>query len=158
MYPLSSGCPSQALMHYRDDSQCSDRNLPLMTHESLPKSPPLVNTCHSNGPIVFFRVLSFTLPRDFQLKWSEDNQIGIGRKPHVRRYLAMPAILSRLSPDCRRLAVVKLANGAGCYSIVVATNRTTEDLERANDLEMIQSVQRVLGRTEPPAWYRPRRT
>ena len=95
---------------------------------------------------------------DFELKWAEDNQIGIGRKPHVRRDLALPAILSRLTLDCRRIAVVTLANGAGCYSIVIATNITVEDLERAKDLEMIQSVQRVLGTMKPPAWYRPRQT
>jgi len=141
-----------------DDSQGSDQKLPLMTCEFLPKSPPLTNTCRSNGPIVFFRVLSFPLLMDFELKWAEDNQIGIGKKPHVRRDLAMPAMLRRVSPDCRRLAVVKIANGAYCYSIVVATNGTAEDLERAKDLKMIQSVQRVLGITDPPAWYRPRRT
>ena len=95
---------------------------------------------------------------DFKLKWAEDNQIGLGRKPHVRRDLAVPAILSRLHPDCRRLAIVLLSNGAACYSIVVASNKTVKDLERAKDLEMIQSVQRVLGTTEPPAWYRPERT
>jgi hypothetical protein len=95
---------------------------------------------------------------DFELKWAEDNRIGIGKRPHVRRDLALPSILSRLSPDCRRIAVVRLDNGAGCFFIVVATNGTAEDLERAKDLEMIQSVQRVLGTMEPPAWYRPRRT
>ena len=98
------------------------------------------------------------MPMDFKLKWAEDNQIGLGRKPHVRRDLALPAILSRLTPDCRRIAVVPLSNGAGCYSIVVATNKSVEDLERAKDLEMIQSVQRVLGTKELPQWYRPRRT
>ena len=95
---------------------------------------------------------------DFELKWAEDNQIGIGRKPHVRRDLALPAILSRLTPDCRRVAVVTLANGAGCYSVVVATNKTVEDLERAKDLGMIRSVQRVLGTIESPVWYCPRPT
>ena len=95
---------------------------------------------------------------DFKLKWAENNQIGIGRKRHVRRDLALPAILSRLPPDCRRIAIVLLNNGAACYSIVVATNKTVEDLERAKDLEMIQSVQRVLGIVEAPAWYRPERT
>jgi hypothetical protein len=95
---------------------------------------------------------------DFELKWAEDNQIGIGRKPHVRRDLALPAILSRLTPDCRRITIVPLRNGAACYSIVVATNKTVEDLVRAKDLKMIQSVLRVLGTKEPPAWYRPERT
>ena len=98
------------------------------------------------------------MPMDFKLKWAEDNQIGLGRKPHVRRDLAMPAILSRLPLACRRRAIVLLDSGAACYSIVVATNKTVEDLERAKDLEMIRSVQRVLGTTEPPAWYRPERT
>ena len=89
----------------------------------------------------------------FKLKWAEDNQIGIGRKPHVRRELVLPEILSRLTPDCRRIAVVLLRNGAASFSIVVATNKTVEDLERANDVKMIQSVQRVLGTVEPPEWY-----
>ena len=87
---------------------------------------------------------------DSRLKWAEDNQIGIGRQPHVRRDLPLPAIFSRLTPDCRRRAVVLHRNGAACYSIVVATNKTVEDLERAKDLKMIQSVQRVLGIVEPP--------
>ena len=146
---------SKSLRHSRDDSQGSDPKLPLIT---LPKSPRVANTCRANGPIVFLRVLAFTAPMDYELKWAEDNQIGIGRKPHVRRDLALPAILSRLTPDCRRVAVVTLPNGAGCYSVVVATNKTAEDLERAKDLEMIQSVQRVMGITEPPVWYRPRPT
>jgi hypothetical protein len=139
---------------YRDDS--NDQNLPL----TLPESPPLANTCRAKGRIVFFRVLAFTVPMDFELKWAEDNQIGVGREPHMRRSLALPAILRRLTPDCRRTAIVPLRGdeGPACYSIVVATNRTVEDLERAKDLEMIRSVQRVLGTTEPPAWYRPERT
>jgi hypothetical protein len=95
---------------------------------------------------------------DFRLKWAEDNQIGIGRKPHVRRGLALPEIFSRLTPDCRRKAVVLRHNGVVSYAIVVATNKTVEDLERVKDLKMIQSVQRVLGIVEPPEWYRIERT
>ena len=95
---------------------------------------------------------------DFGLKWAEDNQIGVGKKPYIRRSLALPAIFSRLTPDCQRTAIVPLSNGAACYSVVVATNKTAEDLERAKDLKMIRSVQRVLGTTEPPAWYRPERS
>ena len=154
-YPLSPGCPSQLWDTYRDDPQGNERELPLIT---LPKSPPLVNTSRANGPIIFFRVLAFTIPMDLELKWALDNQVGLGRELHVRRDLALPAMLKSLTPDCRRVAVVPLGNGADCFSIVVATNRTVEDLERAKDLEMIQSVQRVLGITELPKWYRPRRT
>ena len=98
------------------------------------------------------------MPIPFELKWAEDNQIGIGKRLHVRRDLVLPAILKRLTPDCRRISIVPLANGIGCCSIVVATNMSVEDLERAKDLEMIQSVQRVLGTNDLPAWYRPKRT
>ena len=106
------------------------------------------------GPSYFFEFLLSLY------QWAEEHQIGLGRKPHIRRDLALPAILSRLTPDCRRVAVVTLDNGAGCNSVVVATNRTAEDLERAKDLEMIESesVQRVLDTKELPEWYRPRRT
>jgi hypothetical protein len=146
------------LISCRDDSQeDNDQNLPLITRESLPKSPHLANAHRVNGPVVHYRVLAFPLPTDAQLKWVENNQLGVGRKPHMRRLLALPAILHRLTPDCRRLAIVVLDTGAPCYSVVVATNKTPEDLARAEDLEMIQSVQRVAGATEPPAWYRPQR-
>jgi hypothetical protein len=43
---------------------------------------------------------------------------------------------------------------AACFN---TTNKTLEDLARAEDLEMIQSVQRVLATTEPPAWYHPQK-
>ena len=95
--------------------------------------------------MVFLRVLAFVLPIDFELKWAEDNQIGVGKELYIRRDLVLRAIVSRLSPDCRRIAAVSLDDDVGCYSIVVATNKTVEDLKRAKDLEMIQSVQRVLG-------------
>jgi hypothetical protein len=94
---------------------------------------------------------------DAELKWAEEHQIGVGRTPHMRRQLALPAILRRLPLDCRRIAIVLLDTGALCYSVVVATNKTAEDLARAEDLEMIQTVQRVMGATEPPAWYRPQK-
>ena len=118
----------------------------------------MANARRANGPRVFSLVLAFPLPVDFEFKWAEDNQIGIGKNRFVRRNLVLPEILKRLTSDCRRIAAVPLGNGAGCYSIVVATNKTVEDLERAKDLEMIRSVQRVLGTVDPPAWYRPRRT
>jgi hypothetical protein len=66
-----------------------------MTCESLPKSPPLVNTRRTNGPIVFFRVLAFTLPMDFELKWVEDIQIGILTSGAT--LLGSPLLL----PNCR---------------------------------------------------------
>ena len=40
---------------------------------------------------------------------------------------------------CRWNAVVPLGNGVDSFSIDLATNKTVEDLERAMDLEMIQS-------------------
>jgi len=140
-----------------NDSEDVDRNLPLITLKSLPKSPRLANARSMNGPVVYYRVLAFPMRMDAQLKWAEDNQLGVGRKPHMRRLLALPAILRRLPHDCRRIAIVPLGTGATCYSVVVATNKTGEDLARAEDLEMIQNVAQVMGATEPPAWYRPQK-
>lgn len=154
--------PTQQLIEIfrRNDSQESvqdNDDLPLITCESLPKSPRLANPHRVTGPVVHYRLLAFPLPSDALLKWVENNQLGVGKRPHTRRLLALPAILHRLTADCRRLAVVVLDTDAPCYSVVVATNKTLEDLARAEDLEMIQSVQRVLATTEPPAWYRPQK-
>lgn len=151
MSPLIDG---QQLIFRRNDSQESvldNDNLPLITRESLPKSPRLANPHRVTGSVVHYRVLAFPLPSDTLLEWVENNQLGVGKRPHTRRLLALPAILDRLTADCRRLAIVVLDTGAPCYSVVVATNKTLEDLE------MIQSVQRVLATTESPAWYRPQK-
>jgi len=140
-----------------NDAQASDPNLPVLTRELLPKSPRLANGRCINGPIVYFRVLAFPLRMKDALKWAEDNQVGVGRKPHVRRELVLPTILSRLPPHCRRIALVPLSNGGAALSVVVATNETAEDLARADDLETMQHVQRVMGTSQPPAWYVPQK-
>jgi len=141
-----------------NDMQASNHNPPLITRELLPKSPGLANASSITGPVVYFRVLAFPLRMKHALKWAEDNQVGVGMKPHMRRKLVLPAILRLLPPDCRRIAAVPLGGGAAAFSVVVATNKTTEDLARAEDLEMIQNVQRVMGSTQPPAWYIPQKS
>jgi hypothetical protein len=150
--------PSQPSHACRNDSQATNHKLRLITRELLPRSPGLANARSINGPVVYFRVLCFPLRMKDALKWAEDNQVGVGRKPHMRRKLALPAILSRLPPDCRRIAAVPLGGGAAAFSVVVATNKTVEDLARAEDLEMIQNVQQVIGASRPPAWYIPQKS
>lgn len=76
----------------------------------------------------------------------------------MRRELALPAILRRLPPDCRRIAIVSLGGSATAVPVVVATNKTVEDLARAEDLEMIQNIRWVMGAGQPPAWYIPERS
>jgi hypothetical protein len=131
----------------RNDSQASDCILPLITRELLPRSPGLANAHSINGPVVYFRILAYPLRMKHALKWAEDNQVSVGRKPHMRRKLVLPAILCRLPHDCRRIAAVPLGGGAAAFSVVVATNNTAEDLE------MIQNVQRDMGSSLPQAWY-----
>jgi hypothetical protein len=144
--------PSQPSHSCRNDSQANSLN--LLTRESLPEPPGLANRRSINGPVVHFRVLAFPLRMNDALKWAEDNQVGVGRKPHMRCELALPTILRRLPPDCCRVAVVPIGSGgATALSVVVAMNKTAEDLARAEDLEMIQNVQRVMGTNNPPAWY-----
>jgi len=75
----------------------------------------------------------------------------------MRRERVLPAILRRLPPDCRRIAIVPTSGGGEALSVVVATNKTVEELARAQDLEMIQNVQRVMAASKAPAWYVPQR-
>ncbi|KIL66387.1 hypothetical protein M378DRAFT_23366 [Amanita muscaria Koide BX008] len=117
----------------------------LISRELLPKSPTLAN---SRGINLFLSpCLSIPMRMDDALRWAEDDQVGVGRKPQMRSKMTLPAIL-RLPPDYRRIAIVPLGGGAVGFSVVAATNKTAEDLEM---IEMIQNVQRVMGASK--AWF-----
>jgi hypothetical protein len=57
------------------------------------------------------------------LKLAEDNQVSVGRKPHIRCKFALPAISCQLPPDCHRIVVAPLGVGAAAFFIVVAMNK-----------------------------------
>ncbi|KAM6493093.1 hypothetical protein JOM56_011227 [Amanita muscaria] len=136
-------CGGEKLLDSLLCGQCMKTIQQLISRELHPKSPGLANGRSISGPVIRFRVLTFPLRMTDALKWVEDNQVGLGRKPHMRRKLVLPAMLHRLPPDCRRIGVVPLGSGATAFSVVVATNKTAEVLE------MIQNV------SQPPALKSP---
>jgi hypothetical protein len=58
-------------------------------------------------------------------------------------------------PDCRRRAFVRHPEtGALSGCVVVATNATPEELEKGENLEVIQACQKALDRRVPlKQWY-----
>jgi hypothetical protein len=127
--------------------------LPLITAESLPPPPDPFNRNPSLGPISRFLVFGFVYPTDAVIKWADDHKIGLGNKLFQRRQDTWRAIAQRLPRECRNLALVVARTGA-VSCIVVATNGTPEKLKRAEDLDMIRTVQGVLHYLAPPKWYR----
>ena len=70
--------------------------------------------------------------------------------------LICQAIVHRLAQDCQsKLVLVKGVRNAVC-AIVVASNKSPEELQKAENLERIRTVQRVLGARELPIWCIPR--
>ncbi|KAF8231248.1 hypothetical protein L208DRAFT_1399248 [Tricholoma matsutake] len=141
----------------KDSPQSSKPDLPLAAANSRPRRPRLYNTNPRLGPIVRLYVFVLPLTNSDLLKWADDNQLAPEKTDHNRTYLAWKAIFRILPEDCRRHALVNIERGAILNSIVVATNETPEDLERANDKEIIKAVQKAVGVYTPPKWYKPER-
>ena len=83
------------------------------------------------------------------LQWTIDNQIGLGKQLHTRRKMALYAILARLPSDFHKIAPVPLDGGGAALSVVVATDKTTDDLARAENMELIQRVQSDMNMNQP---------
>jgi len=139
----------------KDCAQSREPELSLIAANSMPRRPRLYNTDPSSGRIVKFYVLGYPLPSDALMKWANDNQIAPDKTNNNRRHLTWQAICRRLPEDCRRWAVVPTEAGSLAHCVVVATNETPEDLNRAEDLEMIGNVQKVVNVHTPPKWYHP---
>ncbi|RDB21979.1 hypothetical protein Hypma_011007 [Hypsizygus marmoreus] len=136
------------------------RELPLITRDSIPTSPRIANTRRNLGPLVNLRVLGFAFPMEAQEQWCVDHGIGLEEDDTYldRVNMCWKHLPRALPPDCRRTATIDLGPNFGLAScIVVATNKTLEDLGRAEDIEMIRRVQAIIGATKPPAWYYPER-
>jgi hypothetical protein len=128
--------------------------MPLLAADSLPPLPPLYNPDPRLGPITKFRVLGYTFTWESIAKWADDHGIKAHGNHINRRAVTLRAICRRLPPDCRRWSAVHTA-GTLLTCVVVATNDTQDELNRAQDLEMIHAVQKVLDRDTPPKWYIP---
>ena len=87
------------------------------------------------------------------MKWADDHKVGLGKKTVQRRQETWRAIAQRLPRECRNVALVITRTGA-VSCIVIATNENPEKLKRAEDQDMIRTVQGVLHYAAPPKWYR----
>lgn len=56
------------------------------------------------------------------------------------------------SPWCRRYSFVKVGRMTS-MCLVLATNRTAEDVEKMHDIEVIEAVRNVVGIGRMPEWY-----
>jgi hypothetical protein len=121
----------------------------------MPPLPRIYNPDPRLGRIVKYRVLGYAFSRAALAKWADDHQIDREETEVNRRQLTWQAICRRLPPDCRRKTPVHTDSGALASCIVIATNGTPEDLERAEDLKIIRTVQKILDARTPPKWYRP---
>lgn len=74
--------------------------------------------------------------------YAELHEIRMGRGLHERRRKAYACIFGKFRKSCCRTALMNTPGGIG-GSVVLATNKTAEDLQRANDLEMIHKVQQA---------------
>jgi hypothetical protein len=100
-----------------------------------------------------YLVFGFIYPTDAVIKWADDHKIGLSEKMFQRRQDTWRAIAQRLPIECRNLALV-IARTGTVSCIVIATNESPEKLKRAEDLDMIRTVQGVLHYLLPPKWYR----
>ncbi|KAF8876398.1 hypothetical protein BD779DRAFT_163962 [Infundibulicybe gibba] len=124
-----------------DDGRPSERPKPRRSN-----NPPL---CSTDYPHYF--VLAFPTSLKFLRQWGVDHGLT-GNE--IQTSAAWNTIEARVWKYGCQWGVVR-ANGIESLGIVVASNRTPEDLARASDLKMIQAVQAVLGTTEKPLWRKP---
>ena len=123
----------------------------------MPPSPGVWNRNPQVGPIVKSRVLGFAFSTEDQEQWAEDHQIEPQYSTSQRRMLARKAMYQRLPPKFRHMSLVYRDPVTMASCIVIASNRTAEDLKKAEDLETINVVRRALDFPGPPQWYRPER-
>lgn len=128
-----------------------------MTLQSLP-SPPLVrNVDRAKGPVVRFRVFGFAV------LWSElaimAKNLGYndGKQQMGGSVRAWNELQVQAAPWTRRFSIVK-AGRVTSMCIVLATNKTAEDLAKMENIEAIEAVRRVIGLGKMPEWYRIRPT
>ncbi len=120
----------------------------------MPRQPRLYNIDPRLGPVVRFYVLGYALTSDALIKWADSNQIAPDVTRNNRRHLTWRAICKKLPRSCRRWATVTIEAGPMTNCVVLATNGSLEEMKRAEDLEMIRVVQKVLQVDTPPMWYK----
>jgi hypothetical protein len=120
----------------------------------MPPPPRLYNIDQSLGPVFKFYVLGYAMTSDALIKWADSKHIAPDKTSNNRRHLTWRAICKKLPGSCRRWATVTLENGSIANCVVLATNDSLEEVKRAENLEIIRAVQKVLQVDTPPKWYK----
>ncbi|KAG6909777.1 hypothetical protein DXG01_015493 [Tephrocybe rancida] len=104
----------------------------------------------------YFQVFGWDFCFAELVAWADEHNLGVGQPVCYREEMAMNEITKRFPPDLRRMARVRNEEserrGASKLCFVVGTNRTSQDLLRAQDMEVIKQYQEALGWTKPPRW------
>jgi hypothetical protein len=119
----------------------------------MPRPPPLYNADVNLGPRIWLYVLGYCLSSDALKQWADSEIIAPDKSENNRRQLVWNLICQRLPPKCRQREVVSLGHGLLGSCIVVATNCTQQELNRAEDLETVNVVSEVVRVRAAPVWY-----
>ncbi|KAF8066663.1 hypothetical protein FPV67DRAFT_1201372 [Lyophyllum atratum] len=146
-----------------DGMPMSPRSLIKLPPIELPEAPGLCSrrsrrAVHFNKAKekVCAQALGWSFIREEYLKWADDRNLGVGMEDHRKRQLALREISNRLDGRRRLISVrdKRAASWGGstpCF--IVGSNLTPEDLENAQNMDIIDQHRRALGIDAAPKWY-----
>ncbi|KAF8066618.1 hypothetical protein FPV67DRAFT_1198840 [Lyophyllum atratum] len=131
----------------------------------LPEAPGLCSprpsrytrTKSKSKEIVYAQALGWSFIEEEYLQWADDRNLAAGLENHRKRQIALQEIANRLPDGHRRLVSVRDKRAASwggttpCF--IVGSNLTEEDLENAQNMDIIDQYRRVLGIDAAPKWY-----
>jgi hypothetical protein len=92
------------------------------------------------------------------IAWADKQELSLHKAPLHRQDEALRKIVAKLPANGRCMALVShKENGQAANCLMVGSNKTSKDLEMAQDLERIKQFQEALMTEEPPQWYRVRK-
>ncbi|KAF8066662.1 hypothetical protein FPV67DRAFT_1495854 [Lyophyllum atratum] len=129
----------------------------------LPEAPGLCSlraaryTKSKDKQLVYAQALGWSFIEEDYFKWADDRNLGAGMEDHRKRQLALREIANRLPDGHRRMVSVRdkraASWGGSTPCFIVGTNLTPEDLENAQNMDIIDQYRRALGIHSAPKWY-----
>jgi hypothetical protein len=120
----------------------------------LPIPPRLRNTQVAAGPREKYMVLAYVMTWDDIAAWVARHEIPTTQEWINIMDLGMRGLRKYMPRKCTFWSV-RLESGDVKPAWILASNKSEEHLRRAQDLEMIEEVRRIIGTTDAPQWYRP---
>jgi hypothetical protein len=162
--PLKLEPPSQTFIDMTLNTY-SHSPVPFMFHNSsdtlrivppldMPTPPRLRTPRGAPGPHQDYKLLAYVMTWDDITAWVDRYKLPTSKSRKGIISVGVRALSRRLPATCAFLTV-RLANGDVQPAWILASNKSEEHLRRAEDLDMIQKVRRIIGTSESPQWYRP---